>query len=90
VSDTAQTALAVVCYVVAMSAQLAGIALLVRETRRTRVGLRRWRDARPPGRQEDRDALVAELLGNQFDRTSALVLLAIGVVAGALGHLLDL
>ncbi|SFL24379.1 hypothetical protein [Geodermatophilus ruber] len=100
-SDTAQVGLAVVCYAVAVSAQLAGLALLVTEARRTGAALRRWRDEdperrwsdedpEPAGQHGDLDRVVARLVGNSFDRTAAVVLLAVGVVAGALGHFLSL
>ncbi|MGY1822741.1 hypothetical protein [Geodermatophilus sp. SYSU D00079] len=120
-SDAARTALTVFCYCVSALAQLAAIALLVTEGRRTGAALRRWRDAEsgpptlagattgtgptgatavtgPPlpagpgvdARRADRAALVDPLLGNRFDRTSAVVLLAVGVVVGTIGHLLSL
>ncbi|MGY1637980.1 hypothetical protein ACI78V_15145 [Geodermatophilus sp. SYSU D00742] len=130
-SETARTALTVVCYSVAVLAQLAALAILVAEGRRAGAALRRWRDAEPgpatgagppsptavvgppgttavvgpPGtttalvptsgpatdrRRADRAALVDPLLGNAFDRTSAVVLLVVGVVVGTIGHLLSL
>ncbi|RBY82499.1 hypothetical protein DQ238_04220 [Geodermatophilus sp. TF02-6] len=100
-SETARVALAVVCFSVALLAQLTGIALLVGEGRRTGDALRRWRDARSgvggrdtpagaPVRAEELDGLVDHLLGNRFDRATAAVLLLVGVVAGALGSLLSL
>jgi len=93
-SDTARLALTVVCYVVAVLAQLAGLALLAKEGRRVGATLPRWRDADPQpgsaGRRGELDRVVDDLLGNRFDRTSALALLALGVVAGGLGHFLGL
>ncbi|MGY1631067.1 hypothetical protein ACI784_05070 [Geodermatophilus sp. SYSU D01186] len=132
-SDAARTALTVFCYCVAALAQLAAIALLVAEGRRTGAALRRWAAADPgpvavtgpagttavtgppppsgatavtgprpspslpavdgrsvDGRGADRVALVDPLLGNRFDRTGAVVLLAAGVVVGTIGHLLSL
>ncbi|NEK57912.1 hypothetical protein GCU56_08515 [Geodermatophilus sabuli] len=91
-SDTAQTALTVVCHLVAVSAQLAGLALLARERRRTGTALRRWSEATPgaPDPAADRTALVEALRGNSFDRSSAIVLLAVGFGAAALGHLIGL
>jgi hypothetical protein len=122
-SDAARTALTVFCYCVAVLAQLAALALLVAEGRRTGAALRRWRDADldpaagagpsgatavtgpsgatavtgPPqpsnpgvdGRRADRAGLVDPLLGNGFDRRGAVVLLAVGIVVGTIGHLLS-
>jgi hypothetical protein len=34
--------------------------------------------------------MMDDVLGNQFDRTAAVVLLVIGVVVGTLGHFLSL
>jgi hypothetical protein len=88
-SDTAQVALTVVCYTVAALAQLTAIALLAREGRRSGRVLRRWQEADPRRRAELPD-LVGDLLGNSFDRRTAVVLLVVGVVAGAVGHFLSL
>ncbi|MBB3083080.1 hypothetical protein [Geodermatophilus sabuli] len=46
-SDTARTALTVLCYAVAALAQLAALGVLVAEGRRTGAALRHWRDAEP-------------------------------------------
>ncbi|MDP9428481.1 MAG: hypothetical protein M3Q47_06195 [Actinomycetota bacterium] len=96
-SDTAQVALTVVCYVVSVLAQLAGLALIVKEVQRTGRALARWRAIREEagkadssGQRGELGAVVDHVLGNQFDRTSAVVLLVIGVVVGALGNLLSL
>lgn len=96
-SETAQVALAVVCFSVAALAQLTGLALLVADARRTGSALRRWRDGCPPGREQETPVRLGELaglldslLGNRFDRAAAAVLLVVGVVAGALGGLLAL
>ena len=96
-SDSAQLALAVVCYVVAVCAQLAGLALVVKEVRRTSRALRRWQAAGTEGRALDASVrggelslIVDDLLGDRFDRAGAVVLVGIGVVAGALGHFLSL
>jgi hypothetical protein len=123
-SDAARTALTVFCYCVAVLAQLAALALLVAEGRRTGAALRRWRDAerapsavtgpagasavtgpagasavtgppQPTGPavdawRADRAGLVDPLLGNRFDRTGAVVLLAVGLVLGTIGQLLSL
>jgi hypothetical protein len=96
-SETAQVALAVLCFSVAGLAQVIGLVLLILEARRTSSALRRWRGTEPQLQERDTlvkvgevDGLVAHLLGNQFDRTAALVLLLIGFAAGALGNLLAL
>jgi hypothetical protein len=96
-SETAQVALAVVCFSVALLAQVTGLALLVADARRAGSALRRGRDGGTAGR--DREApvrlgeltsLLDSLLGNRFDRAAATVLLLVGVVAGALGWFLAL
>src|SRR3712207_9094792 len=91
-SETAQVALAVVCFAVAVLAQVTGLALLVAEARRTGAALRRWRDGGPEGhrpetpvRPGDLAVLVDALLGNRVDRAAAPALLVGGVVAGARG-----
>jgi hypothetical protein len=96
-SETAQVALAVVCFSVAVLAQVTGLALLVADARRTGAALRRWRDGGPPGREEESPVRLGELAGlldslldNRFDRATAAVLLVVGVVAGALGCFLAL
>ncbi len=96
-SETAQAALAVVCFSVAVLAQVTGLALLVADARRTGSVLRRWRDGSPPGREAETPVRLEELAGlldvlldNRFDRAAAAVLLMVGVVAGALGWFLSL
>ena len=96
-SDTTQAALAVLCYVVAVIAQLGGIALLVLEARRAGTALRRWRNVvsegqapSSPGSHAGLDGVVEQLLGNRFDRATAAALLGVGVVTGAVGNLLSL
>jgi hypothetical protein len=96
-SETAQAALAVVCFSVAVLAQVTGLALLVADARRTGSVLRRWRDGGVPGcergtpvRLDDLAGLLDALLDNRFDRAAAAVLLMVGVVAGALGWFLAL
>jgi hypothetical protein len=96
-SETAQVALAVVCFAVAVLAQVTGLALLVADARRTGAALRRWRDSSPAGhrpetpvRLGDLAVLLDTLLDNRFDRAAAAVLLVVGVVAGALGWFLAL
>jgi hypothetical protein len=79
-SETAQVALAVVCLLVSLLTELTALTLLIRESRRTGAALRAWRD-----RSGDAGLLVDVLLGSQFDRASALVLLVVGVLTGALG-----
>ena len=96
-SETAQVALAVVCFSVALLAQVTGLALLVADARRTAAALRRWRDGGTTGREREAPVRLGELaclldtlLENRFDRATAAVLLVIGVVAGALGWFLAL
>ena len=93
--DTAQVALAVLCYLVAVLAQLGGIALLVKEARRAGRVLGRWRAANPPGRepagaQAELSDVVEHLLLDRFDRMAAVALVMTGVVAGAVGNFLSL
>jgi hypothetical protein len=87
-SETAQVALAVVCLLVSVLAELVALALLVREGRRTSAALRRWRDS--GGVPADSRQLAEVLLGNQVDRATAVVLLLVGVGTGAVGSLLTL
>jgi hypothetical protein len=96
-SETAQAALAVVCFSVALLAQVTGLALLVADARRTGAALRRWRDGGAAGREREAPVRLGELTGlldslldNHFDRAAAAVLLLVGVVAGALGWFLAL
>ncbi len=96
-SETAQVALAVVCFSVALLAQLTGLALLVADARRTGSTLRRWHDAGAAGRAQEAPvqhgeltSLLDSLMGNRFDRAAAAVLLVVGVVAAALGWFLAL
>jgi len=96
-SETAQVALAAVCFSVALLAQVTGLALLATEARRTGSVLRRWRDGGTAGRErgapvrlDELTGLLDALLDNRFDRAAAVVLLGVGVVAGALGWFLAL
>ncbi len=96
-SETAQVALAVVCFSVALLAQVTGLAMLVADARRTGSALRRWRDSGMAGREQEAPVRLAELTslldslsGNRFDRAAAVVLLLVGVVASAVGGLLAL
>ncbi len=96
-SETARVALAVVCFSVALLAQLTGLALLVADARRTGSALRRWRDGGTAGRDPEGPVRLGELtslldslLGNRFDRAAAAALLLVGAVAGALGWFLAL
>jgi hypothetical protein len=96
-SETAQVALAVVCFSVAVLAGLSGITLVVVEGRRTSSALRRWRDG-PSARTEPDSAVpraelvrvVDLLLGDPVDRATAVALLLVGVLTGALGGFLSL
>ena len=91
-SDTAQLALTIVCWLVAVAAEVTGIALLAKEARASRRAVARWRAERDAAGQPRRglDDLVGELLGNRFDRGAAVALLALGVVVGAIGDFLSL
>jgi hypothetical protein len=96
-SETARVALAVVCFSVALLAQVTGLALLVADARRTGATLRRWRDGGTAGREREAPIrldeltdLLDSLLDNRFDRAAAAVLLLVGVVASALGWFLTL
>jgi hypothetical protein len=92
-SPTARVALAVVCWSLALVSELTGLALLVTEGRRTGRALRRWRDVDPAeegmfAKQRQLDALTDVLAGNTVDRVTAVLLLAVGFVAGTVGNLL--
>jgi hypothetical protein len=89
---TALLALTVVCFVVAVAAELAGVALAVSEVRRASRALRRWRNADPGGNDQgaDLEEVVRALLGKPFDRVSAVVLVLVGIGTGALGNFLSL
>jgi len=94
-SPTARLALTVVCWVLALVAEVGGILLLVIETRRTGRALRRWRQVEPAeeglfAKQRQLDDLVDVLAGNPVDRGMAVALLAVGVVVGTVGNLLTL
>ena len=85
-SPEARVALTVVCVVLALVAELAGITLLVLEARRAGRALRGWREADEAGRA----AVLEQLATAGFDRTAAVALLVLGVVAGAVADLLAL
>jgi hypothetical protein len=94
-SPTARVALTVVCWTLALVCELAGLALLVTEGRHTGSALRRWRDVDPAdeglfAKQRQLDVLADVLAGNSFDRSTAVALLAVGVVVGTVGNLLTL
>lgn len=94
-SSTARLALTVVCWTLALLTEIAGILLLLADSRRTGRALRRWRQVDPGdealfARQQQLDALVDVLVGNPFDRVTAVALLVIGIVAGTVGDLLTL
>jgi hypothetical protein len=94
-SPTARLALTVVCWTLALLAEVAGILLLVVEGRRTGRALRRWRHVEPAdeglfAKQRQLDGLVDVLVGSSFDRGTAVALLALGVVVGTVGNLLTL
>jgi hypothetical protein len=94
-SPTARLALAVVCWALALVAEITAVLVLFREGRRTGRALRRWRDEDPEhdallARQRRLDAIVDVLLGNELDRSAAVVLLLVGIVVGAIGNFLSL
>jgi hypothetical protein len=94
-SPTARLALTVVCWTLALLAEVAGLLLLVADGRRTGRALRRWRQVDPDdeglfAKQHQLDALVDVLTGNAFDRATAVALLVLGVVVGTIGNLLTL
>src|SRR5690349_12887361 len=75
-TTTARLALTVVCWTLALLAEVAGILLLVVEGRRTGRALRRWRQVDPQdeglfAKQRQLDGLVDVLAGNPFDRGDA-------------------
>jgi hypothetical protein len=87
----------VLCFALALVAELIGVALVVSEVRSAGRALRRWRDAHPAGTGQgsagpagDLDQVVSGLLGSPFDRVSAAVLIVVGIVAGAAGNFLSL
>jgi len=101
------TIAAAVCFVVALTAELSGIWLIVREARGARVALQRWRGPASVDdpimrafrhrdvmsahmQQESDDEVIALLLGNQANRSAAVLLLVVGVVIGTLGNFLSL
>jgi hypothetical protein len=88
--DDARLALTLICAVVGLLAQLGGLLLVVRETRKASRVLRRWSQAGPgAGQPELRDA-VGALLDDPYDRVAAAVLLVLGVVLGGIAALLNL
>jgi hypothetical protein len=94
-SPTARLALAVVCWSLALVCELAGLALLIKEGRRTGRALRSWREVDPAdeglfAKQKQLDVLADALAGSSFDRGSAVALLVVGVVTGTAGNLLSL
>jgi hypothetical protein len=89
-SPTARVALTVVCWTVAAVTELAGFALLARESRRARLVLRTWRAVQGNPDAPRAPELLDQLLENRFDRSAAVVLLVTGVIAGAIGNFLSL
>jgi hypothetical protein len=89
-SDSARLALTVVAFTVSLLTGLAGIGLVVAERRRAGRALRRWQQAGGAARPGAVDELVVHLLGNPFDRSSAVALLLVSLVTGACGHFLSL
>jgi hypothetical protein len=94
-TPTARLALTIVCWTLALVAEVAGLLLLVAESRRTGRALRRWREVDPEdeglfAKQRQLDTLVDVLAGRPFDRGTAVALLVVGVVVGTAGNLLTL
>jgi hypothetical protein len=86
-SSDARLALTVVCFAVALLAEVGAVLLLAKEARATGRALRRWR---AEGRTAEEADVVEQLLGNRFDRSAAVVLLVGGIVAGGVGDFLSL
>ncbi|TFV52653.1 hypothetical protein [Blastococcus sp. TF02A-35] len=91
------TAAAVTCTLLALAAELVGIALLVREGKRATRSLQRWRAANPRnnpegsyGQQMLLNDVIEHVLGSQARRGWAVTLLVAGVLLGTAGNLLGL
>ena len=89
-SDTARLALTVVSFTVSLLTGLWGIGIVAAERRRVGRALRRWQQAGGSARPGAVDDLVVHLLGNPFERSSAIGMLLVSLVTGALGHFLGL
>ena len=89
-SDTARLALTVVSFTVSLLTGLWGIGIVAAERRRVGRALRHWRQDGGPARPGAVDELVVHLLGNPFERSSAIGMLLVSLVTGALGHFLGL
>jgi hypothetical protein len=89
-TDSARLALTVIGFAVSLLTGLAGLALVVAERRRTGRALRRWQESGGAARPGAVDELVGHLLGNAFDRSSALAMLVVSLVSAACGHFLTL
>jgi hypothetical protein len=89
-SDPARLALIVISYGVSLLAGLAAVALVAADRRRTGRALRRWQQDGGAARPGAVDELVTHLQGSPFDRSSAVVLALVSLVAGAAGHFLGL
>ena len=87
-SDTARLALTLVSYAVSLLTGLWAVGLVAAERRRAERALRRWRQAGGSARPGAVDELVVHLLGSPFERTSAVAMVLISLVSGALGHFL--
>src|SRR4051794_41979149 len=81
-SDDARIALTLICSVVGLLAQLGGLLLVVRETRKASRLLRRWSQAGTGAGQPDLRDVVGAWLDNPYDRVAAAVLLVLGVALG--------
>jgi hypothetical protein len=86
-SSDARLALTVVCFAVALLAEVGAVLLLAKEARAAGRALRRWR---AEGRKAEEADVLEQLLGNRFDRSAAVVLLVGGIVAGGVGDFLSL
>jgi hypothetical protein len=96
-THTAQLVLTVICLVTALVSEVAGVTLAASELRHAQRTLREWDRANPQGnalRPLDQTAMlngvIKGLLGNPFDRASAVVFLVLGAVLGAAGNFLSL
>jgi hypothetical protein len=91
------TLTAAICFAAAFFAEVTGIYLIVQESKNASRALRRWRAANPEGHPEGAlgqtpllNALMEHLLGSQAKRTTAVILLFLGIAAGAAGNYFSL
>ena len=96
-THTARLALTMVCFVVALAAELMAVALVVSQVRAATKALREWdqpdRAGTPDGPGEQLRQLrgvVRGLLDRSVDRVLTVVLVVTGAVVGAAGDVLAL